>query len=92
MKINSRIKRMDSLMVAANIKAEPTGAAIYLYLKPCNISRKKGQDDKFTGMEHHYDPGQLQQSHLLQPESRCKDRLKTISSNTDVLPSACNSD
>jgi len=56
-KINSRIKRMDSLMVAANIKAKPTGAAIYLYLKPCNISRKKGRDDYLTGMEHHYDPG-----------------------------------
>ena len=57
MKISGQIQRMDSLMVASNIKRLTRMELLYTCLSDFIVYlHKQNDDDKLKGLEHYYDP------------------------------------
>lgn len=57
MKINNQMKRMDSFMVAANIKKLSRLELLYTCVSNLVTHiHKKGEYEKIAGLEHYYDP------------------------------------
>ena len=58
MKINRKLKRMDSFMVASNIKKLSRLELIYTCVSNLAVRlHKQGRDDLLDGLENYYDPG-----------------------------------
>lgn len=91
MKINGQIQRMDSLMIASNIKRLSRMELLYTCLSNfVTYLHKNGEDDKIQGLEHYYDPSDLNKVIYHQRNEDYAGRLETILKDADSLLEKCN--
>lgn len=90
MKISGQIQRMDSMMVASNIKRLSRMELLYTCLSNFVIYlHKHGYDDKLSGLEHYYDPNDMNAVIYHKREDPEEDRLQTILNDADGLLKTC---
>ena len=90
MNISGQIQRMDSMMVASNIKRLSRMELLYTCLSNFVIYlHKHGHDDKLSGLEHYYDPNDMNAVIYHKREDPEEDRLQTILNDADGLLKAC---
>lgn len=93
MEINPRIKRMDSMMIAANIRKLSRTELLYACVAKLVIFlHKNHHDDRIKGFEHYYDPNDYNKVFYYNNGSETDSQLKTILEDADKLLSACGSD
>lgn len=93
MDISPHIKRMDSMMIAANIRKLSRVELLYTCAAKLVIYlHKAGQDELIKGFEHYYDPNDYNKTFYYNSGSGTDDRLKTILEDADRLLSVCGSD
>lgn len=91
MKINFRLKRMDSLMIASNIKKLSRLELLYTCVSNLvTFLHNDGQDDKISGMEHYYDPSDYNKVIYHSRGIDAEERLKIILADADTLLSIYN--
>ena len=91
MKISGQIQRMDSLMVASNIKRLTRMELLYTCLSDFVVYlHKQNDDDKLKGLEHYYDPADYNKVIYRQRKEDYDQRLQTILSDADSLLQKCN--
>lgn len=90
MDINPRIKRMDSMMIAANIRKLSRIELLYTCVAKLVIYLHKNQcDDLIKGMEHYCDPNDYNKTFYYNTESETANQLSVILKDADKLLSAC---
>lgn len=90
MKINGQIQRMDSLMIASNIKKLSRMELLYTCLSNfVKYLHKNKEDDKIEGLEHYYDPKDFNQVIYHQRQEDYASRLAGILSDADSLMKKC---
>lgn len=93
MDINPRIKRMDSMMIAANIRKLSRTELLYTCVAKLVIYlHKNNQDTLIKGLERYYDSNDYNKTFYYNNESETDALLKTILEDADKLLSACGSD
>lgn len=93
MEINPRIKRMDSMMIAANIRKLSRTELLYTCVAKLVIFlHKNHQDDRIKGFEHYYDPNDYNKTFYYHNGSETDSQLKMILEDADKLLFACGSD
>jgi hypothetical protein len=86
MRISDRLKRMDSLMVASNIKN--LSRLELLYTCVANLVKylhKNGHDGEITGMEHYHDPSDYNRVIYHDRDTDKQGRFETILADADRL-------
>lgn len=90
MKINGQIQRMDSLMIASNIKKLSRMELLYTCLSNfVKYLHKNKEDEKIEGLEHYYDPKDFNQVIYHQRQEDYAGRLAGILSDADSLMKKC---
>ena len=93
MNINPRIKRMDSLMVEANIKNLSRAELLYACVAKLVVSiHKNHRDDLLEGLEHYYNPNDFNQTFYYSDSSGTDERIHSILRDADKLLSLCTPD
>lgn len=93
MNINPRIKRMDSLMIEANIKNLSRAELLYACVaKLVAYIHKKQRDDLLEGLEHYYNPNDFNQVFYYSDSTGTDERIHSILCDADKLLELCNSD
>ena len=93
MDINPRIKRMDSLMIEANIKNLSRAELLYTCVaKLVTYIHKQDKEKSLTGLEHYYNPSDYNQAFYYNDSSETEDQIKTILNDADTLLNLCASD
>lgn len=91
MKINGQIQRMDSLMVASNIKHLSRMELLYTCVSDIVVYlHKHNEDDKLEGLEHYYNPDDYNKVIYRQRKEDYDQRIRTILSDADSLIKKCN--
>lgn len=91
MKINSRLKRTDSLMIASNIKKLSRLELMYTCVADLvNCMHKLGEDEKLAGLEHYYDSSDYNCVIYHNRSADTDERMRTILDDADRLLSMCN--
>ena len=93
MGITQRIKRMDSMMIAANIRKLTRSELIYTCV--ANVverCHKEGRDDLIAGMEHYYDPDDFNKRFYHATGEEVRELLKAILKDADKLIDSCKAD
>jgi hypothetical protein len=91
MKINSRLSRTDSLMIASNIKKMSRLELIYTCVSDlATFMHKVGEDDQLAGLEHYYDSADRNRVIYHSRSTDTDERLRTILDDADRLLSICN--
>ena len=91
MKINGQIQRMDSLMVASNIKR--LSRMELLYTRVANFVaylHKNHEDSKLKGIEHYYNPSDYNKVIYHQRNDDYNEKLQKILHDADRLIESCN--
>lgn len=92
MDISPRIKRMDSMMIAANIRKLSRVELLYTCVAKMVIYlRKNGQDELIKGLEHYCDSNDYNKTFYYNNSSAAEEQLKTILEDADKLLSVCGS-
>ena len=79
MKLNDRMKRMDSLMVASNIRKLGRIELLYTCVADLvSFLHRTGMDDLLGGMEHYYDPNDYNRVIYHSKSEDTSDRIKQI--------------
>ena len=90
MKISGQIQRMDSLMVASNIKRLSRMELLYTCVSNFVTYLHKAEGDgKLAGLEHYYDPNDMNAVIYHKKTDPEDNRLQTILSDADKLLSSC---
>ena len=90
MKISGQIQRMDSLMVASNIKRLSRMELLYTCVSNFVIYLHKTEgDEKLAGLEHYYDPNDMNAVIYHKKAEPEDDRLQTILNDADRLLTSC---
>lgn len=93
MDISPRIKRMDSMMIAANIRKLSRVELLYTCVAKLVIHfHKNGQDESIKGLEHYCNPNDYNKTFYYNSSSSTEEQLKTILEDADRLLSICGSD
>ncbi len=93
MNINSRIKRMDSLMIEANIKNLSRAELLYTCItKLVAYLHKENRDDILEVLEHYYNPNDFNQTFYYNDNTGTDERIHAILRDADKLLELCNSD
>lgn len=90
MKVNPRIRRMDSMMVEANIKN--LSRAELLYSCVAKLSRrlhKLAKDSLLEGLEHYYDPNDFNRTFYYNDSTGTEDITKSVLADADRLLVQC---
>jgi len=91
MKINGQLKRMDSLMVASNIKRLSRMELLYTCVSNLVTYLHKTEGDmKLTGLEHYYDPNDMNEVIYHKRFDDDDDRMQTILDDAKRLLESCN--
>ena len=90
MNISGQIQRMDSMMIASNIKRLSRLELLYTCLSNFVIYlHKNGYDDKLRGLEHYYDPNDMN-AVIYHKKSEPEDnRIQVILNDADNLLRSC---
>jgi hypothetical protein len=90
MKITGQIQRMDSLMVASNIKRLSRMELLYTCLSNfVTYLHNQKEDDKLDGFEHYYDPNDYNRIIYHQRNDDYDERLQTILTDADLILKKC---
>lgn len=90
MKIDGRIRRMDSLMVESNIRTLSRMELLYRCLaKLVQYLHKVGRDELIEGLEHYYDPSDFNQVIYHSRSTDAKDRINQLLTDADKLLENC---
>lgn len=90
MKLNGRMKRMDSLMVASNIRKLGRMELLYTCVSDfVSFLHRTGMDELLAGMEHYYDPGDYNRVIYHSRSEEAGDRISQILADADKLLEAC---
>lgn len=93
MDINPRIKRMDSMMIAANIRKLSRIKLLYTCVAKFVIYLHKNKcDDLIKGMEHYCDPNDYNKTFYYCNDSDTVNQLDTILKDADSLLKSCGTD
>lgn len=93
MDISPRIKRMDSMMIAANIRKLSRAELLYTCVAKLVIYlHKNSRDELIKGFEHYYDPNDYNKTFYYNNGSGMEEQLKTMLEDADKLLSACGSE
>lgn len=93
MDINPRMKRMDSMMIAANIRKLSRIELLYTCVAKLVIYLHKNKgDDLIKGMEHYYDPNDYNKTFYYSTETETAEQLCAILKDADALLLACGED
>lgn len=93
MDINPRIKRMDSMMIAANIRKLSRVELLYTCVSKLVIYlHNNKRDDLIKGMERYYDPDDYNKTFYYTDDSETVSRLDTILKDADRLLESCKTD
>jgi hypothetical protein len=91
MKITGQVQRMDSLMVASNIKRLSRMELLYTCLSNfVAYLHNQKEDDKLDGFEHYYDPNDYNRVIYHQRNDDYDERLQTILADADLILKKCN--
>lgn len=93
MDINPRIKRMDSMMIAANIRKLSRVELLYTCVAKLAVYLHKNNPDTLPeGLEHYCDPNDYNRTFYYNNASETDNQLKNILEDSDKLLSICGSD
>lgn len=93
MEISPRIKRMDSMMIEANIRRLSRVELLYTCVaKLVSYCHKNKKDSLIEGMEHYYDPNDFNRTFYYSDSSDTEERLKSILWDADRLLETCGAD
>ena len=90
MGISQRVKRMDSMMIAANIRKLSRAELIYTCV--ANVvarCRKDGRDGLIAGMEHYLDPDDFNKRFCHATGEEVKELLKAVLKDAGKLIDSC---
>ncbi len=91
MGIDKRIRRMDSLMVEANIRKLSRMELIYTCIaKLVSYLHKNGRDDLIGHMAHYYDPNDFNRVIYHCSDIDVQERFDVLFSDADLLLERCN--
>ena len=92
MKLNSRIRRMDSMMIESNIRDLSRMELLYTCVaKLVCYLHKAGQDDILEGLEHYYDPDDFNRVIYHNRSRDTSDKISGILKDADLLLERCGS-
>ena len=90
MDINPRIKRMDSMMIAANIRKLSRIELLYTCVSKLVIYLHNNKKDTLIqGMEHYYDPGDYNKTFYYNASDGTESQLSVILNDADKLLAIC---
>lgn len=90
MGIDGRIRRMDSLMIEANIRKLSRMELIYRCIsKLVTYLHKNRHDDLLRGLEHYYDPNDFNVVIYHSRPTETDDRMSTLLKDADTLLGVC---
>ena len=90
MKIDGRIRRMDSLMVEANIRKLSRMELIYRCISKLVVYlHKNGHDDLLEGLEHYYDPEDYNRVIYHSRSTESDNRIADLLKDADALQKTC---
>lgn len=90
MDINPRIKRMDSMMIAANIRKLSRIELLYTCVSKLVIYLHNNKKDALLkGMEHYYDPDDYNKTFYYNTSNDTGNQVNTILNDADKLLSLC---
>ena len=93
MGIDKRIRRMDSLMVEANIRKLSRMELIYTCIsKLIRYLHKNGHDDMIGHMEHYYDPNDFNRVIYHSRSTDADKRIGVLLKDADLLLEKCGND
>lgn len=93
MDINPRIKRMDSMMIAANIRKLSRTELLYTCVAKLVIYlHENGHDDLIKDLEHYYEPNDYNKSFYYNTEAETDAQLGVILKDADKLLTVCGAD
>ena len=93
MDVNPRIRRMDSMMIAANIRKLSRTELLYTCVAKLVIFlHKNNQDGLVKGLEHYYDPNDYNRTFYYSNDCGTDSQLKTVLADADRLLFVCGSD
>ena len=93
MKVTPRIRRMDSMMIEANIRKLSRAELLYTCVSKFVIFlHKNGHDALLAGMEHYYDPNDFNRTFYYNDSSKTDGCLADILKDADKLLSVCGQD
>ena len=93
MHINPRIKRMDSLMIEANIKNLSRAELLYACVEKLVVYiHKEHRDDLLTGLEHYYNPNDFNRIFYYSDSTGTEEQIHSILCDADKLLELCGSD
>ncbi len=91
MKINTRLQRTDSLMIASNIKKLSRLELMYTCVSNLvTCMHRLGEDEKLIGLEHYYDTADYNRVIYHNRNADTDERLKTILADAAKLLFICN--
>ena len=90
MNIDGRIRRVDSLMIEANIRKLSRMELIYRCISKMVIYlHENSHDELITGLEHYYDPNDFNKVIYHCHSAETDDRLKQLLIDADTLIASC---
>lgn len=90
MDISPKIRRMDSLMIEANIKNLSRAELLYTCLSKFVIYlHKNEQDPLLAGLEHYYDPNDFNRTFYYSNSNETTEQIKVILEDADKLLRSC---
>ena len=93
MDISPRVKRMDSMMIAANIRKLSRIELLYTCVKKLVIYfHKNSHDELIKGMEHYCDPNDYNKTFYYSNDSDTENHLAAILKDADRLLDLCGTD
>lgn len=91
--INPRVKRMDSLMIEANIKNLSRAELLYSCIaKLVTYIHKEHKDELLSGLEHYYNPNDFNQTFYYSDSTGTDGQIQSILCDADKLLAVCSSD
>ena len=90
MNLNGRMKRMDSLMVASNIRKLGRMELLYTCVSDLvTFLHRVGMDELLGGMEHYYDPNDYNKVIYHSRSEEAGERIRQILADADKLLAVC---
>lgn len=93
MEVSPQIRRMDSMMIAANIRKLSRVELLYTCVaKLATYCHKNWMDTLIVGMDHYHDPNDFNRTFYYSNSSEAHEQFKSILGDADHLLEACGAD